>query len=258
MAYSPDYRAYPSAAGAPAATAALDAGLRAYMLRVYNWMTSGLALTGIVAYAVANTSLRDLFYQRVVTPAGYGWQPTLLGLVSIFAPLVFVMVLSFGVNRLSRSTAQALYWAFAAAMGASLSNIFLMYTGASIGRVFFITAGTFAAMSIFGYTTRTDLTRFGSFLFMGLIGIVLASIVNIFLGSTGLQFAISIIGVLVFTGLTAYDTQRIKSDYVRYAYADGTDGAAKRSVFDALSLYLNFINLFMLLLQLFGNRSSNN
>ncbi len=257
MAYSPDYRAYPSAAGAPAAAAALDAGLRAYMLRVYNWMTSGLALTGIVAYAVANTSLRDLFYHRVATSAGYAWQPTLLGLASIFAPLVFVMVLSFGVNKLSRSAAQGLYWAFAAAMGASLSNIFLMYTGASIGRVFFITAGTFAAMSIFGYTTRTDLTRFGSFLFMGLIGIVLASIVNIFLGSTGLQFAISIIGVLVFTGLTAYDTQRIKGDYVQFAYAEGTDQAAKRSVFDALSLYLNFINLFMLLLQLFGNRSNN-
>lgn len=258
MAYSPDYRTYPSATGAPAAAAALDAGLRAYMLRVYNWMTSGLALTGIVAYAVANTGLRDLFYQRVATPAGYTWQPTLLGLVSVFAPLVFVMVLSFGVNRLSRPAAQGLYWAFAAAMGASLSNIFLMYTGASIGRVFFITAGTFAAMSIWGYTTRTDLTRFGSFLFMGLIGIVLASIVNIFLGSTGLQFAISVIGVLVFTGLTAFDTQRIKADYVQMAYAEGTDGAAKRSVYDALSLYLNFINLFMMLLQLFGNRSSNN
>ncbi len=127
----------------------------------------------------------------------------------------------------------------------------------SIARVFFITAGTFAAVSLWGYTTKTDLSRFGNFLFMGLIGIVLASLVNIFLGSTGLQFAISVIGVLVFTGLTAYDTQRIKGDYIQYAYAEGTDVAAKRSVYDALSLYLNFINLFMLLLQLFGNRNSN-
>jgi len=257
MAYSPDYRTYPGASGATTATAVLDAGLRAYMLRVYNWMTSGLLLTGIVAYGIANSSLLSLFYQRVPTPAGYAWQPTILAMISIFAPLVFVMVLSFGVNRLSRSTAQILYWVFCAAMGASLTNIFLVYAHDSIARVFFITAGTFAAMSIWGYTTRTDLTRFGNFLFMGLIGIVLASIVNIFLGSTGLQFAISVIGVLVFTGLTAYDTQRIKSDYVQYAYGEGTEMAAKRSVYDALSLYLNFINLFMLLLQLFGNRSNN-
>jgi len=254
MASSPDYRTYPGASGATTATAVLDAGLRAYMLRVYNWMTSGLLLTGIVAYGIANTSLLSWFYQRVPTPAGYAWQPTVLAMISIFAPLVFVMVLSFGVNRLSRSTAQLLYWAFCAAMGASLTNIFLVYAHDSIARVFFITAGTFAAMSIWGYTTRTDLTRFGNFLFMGLIVIVLASIVNIFLGSSGLQFAISVIGVLVFTGLTAYDTQRIKGDYIQYAYGEGTEMAAKRSVYDALSLYLNFINLFMLLLQLFGQR----
>jgi len=258
MAYGPEYRTYPGASGATAASAVLDAGLRAYMLRVFNWMTSGLLLTGIVAYGVANTSLLSLFYQRVPTPAGYAWQPTILALASVFAPLVFVMVLSFGVNRLSRTTAQALYWAFCAAMGASLTNIFLIYAHDSIARVFFITAGTFAAVSLWGYTTRTDLTRFGSFLFMGLIGIVLASLVNMFLGSSGLQFAISVIGVLVFTGLTAYDTQRIKADYVQNAYASGTDVAAKRSVYDALALYLNFINLFMLLLQLFGNRNSNN
>jgi len=258
MAYSPDYRTYPAAGGATTATAVLDAGLRAYMLRVYNWMTSGLLLTGIVAYGIANSSLLNLFYPVVQNAAGVSVrQPSILAMISIFAPLVFVMVLSFGVNRLSRGTAQALYWAFCAAMGASLTNIFLVYAHDSIARVFFITAGTFAAMSIWGYTTRTDLTRFGNFLFMGLIGIILASLVNIFLGSSGLQFAISVIGVLVFTGLTAYDTQRIKGDYIQYAYAEGTDGAAKRSVYDALSLYLNFINLFMLLLQLFGNRSSN-
>lgn len=260
MAYSPEYRTYPGAQqpGAVASAAALDAGLRAYMLRVYNWMTSGLLLTGIVAYGIANTSLISLFYQQLMTPRGLMVQPTLLAYVAIFAPLVFVMVLSLGVNRLSRSTAQLLYWAFALAMGASLSNIFLIYAHDSIARVFFISAATFAAVSLYGYTTRTDLTRIGSFLIMGLFGVVIASVVNMFIGSSGFQFLISIVGVLVFVGLTAYDTQRIKADYVQYAYAEGTDGAAKRSVYDALSLYLNFINLFMLMLQLFGNRSSNN
>ncbi len=255
MAFIPDSRTYaPSAA---ADTAVLDAGLRAYMLRVYNWMSSGLLLTGIVAYAIANTSLISLFYQQVMTPRGIAIQPTILGYAAIFAPLVFTMVLSFGVNRLSRSATQALFWAFAAAMGASIANIFLIYSGASIARVFFVSAATFGAMSLYGYTTKSDLTKMGSFLFMGLIGIIVASLVNMFIGSTALQFAISIIGVLVFVGLTAYDTQRIKGDYQQYAYAEGTDMAAKRSVFDALSLYLNFINLFMLLLQLFGNRNSN-
>ena len=256
MAFIPDSRTYaPSAA---ADTAVLDAGLRAYMLRVYNWMSSGLLLTGITAYAIANTSLISLFYQQVATPRGIAIQPTILGYAAIFAPLVFTMVLSFGVNRLSRSASQALFWAFAATMGASIANIFLIYSGASIARVFFVTAATFGAMSLYGYTTRSDLSKMGSFLMMGLIGIIIASLVNMFIGSTALQFAISIIGVLVFVGLTAYDTQRIKNDYQQFAYAEGTDMAAKRSVFDALSLYLNFINLFMLLLQLFGNRNSNN
>ncbi len=260
MAYSPDYRTYPSAQqpGVSASAAELDAGLRAYMLRVYNWMTSGLLLTGVVAYGIANTSLLSLFYQPVETARGMVMQPTILAMASIFAPLVFVMVLSLGVNRLSRSTAQLLYWAFAAAMGASLANIFLIYTHGSIARVFFISAGTFAAMSIYGYTTRRNLSGMGSFLMMGLIGVIIASVVNMFVGSSGLQFLISIVGVLVFVGLTAYDTQRIKADYVQFAHAAGTDVAAKRSVYDALSLYLNFINLFMLMLQLFGNRSSSN
>ncbi len=256
MAFVPDYRTY--APGAAADGAALDAGLRSYMLRVYNWMTSGLLLTGIVAYGIANTSLIQLFYHQVATPRGMTVAPTILGYAAIFAPLVFTMVLSFGVNRMSRTTVQALFWAFAATMGASLANIFLIYSGASIARVFFITAGTFGAMSLYGYTTKSDLSRFGSFLIMGLIGVVIASLVNMFVASSALQFAISIVGVLVFVGLTAYDTQRIKGDYTQFAYAEGTDGAAVRSVYDALSLYLNFINLFMLLLQLFGNRSSNN
>ncbi len=256
MAFVPDYRTY--APGAAADGAVLDTGLRSYMLRVYNWMTSGLLLTGIVAYGIANTSLIELFYQRVVTPRGLAIQPTILGYAAIFAPLAFTLVLSFGVNKLSKTAVQSLFWAFAATMGASLANIFLIYSGASIARVFFITAATFGAMSLYGYTTKSDLSRMGSFLIMGLIGVVIASLVNMFIGSTALQFAISVIGVLVFVGLTAYDTQRIKGDYVQFAYAEGTAGAAVRSVYDALSLYLNFINLFMLLLQLFGNRSSNN
>src|SRR6185312_2369452 len=256
MAFSPDYRTYPRASAATTA-AVLDAGLRAYMLRVYNWMTSGLLLTGIVAYVIAHTGLIDAFYPMVQTPMGPAHHATGLAMLAMFAPLGFVLVLSFGVNKLSTTAVQALFWLFCAAMGASLTSIFLIYTDASIVRVFFITAATFAAMSIYGYTTKTDLSRFGSFLMMGLFGIIIAGLVNMFLASSALQFAISIIGVVVFTGLTAYDTQRIKGDYVQYAYAEGTDGAAKRSVYDALSLYLNFINLFMLLLQLFGNRSNN-
>jgi len=258
MAFRPDTRTYPAQAGF-AQAGALDAGLRAYMLHVYNWMTSGLVLTGIVAYLVANVpAVRAAFYQSVPTQFGIALRPTLLGYAAMFAPLAFVLVLSMGVNRLSRQSAQALYWAFCAAMGASLANIFWAYTGDSITRVFFITAGTFAVMSAWGYTTKTDLSRFGSFLMMGLIGIILASVVNIFVGSSQLQFLVSIVGVLVFTGLTAFDTQRIKASYLQYSYAEGSDVAAKRSVYDALSLYLNFINLFMLLLQLTGNRSNNN
>ena len=256
MAYSPEFRASPRASAATTA-AVLDAGLRAYMLRVYNWMASGLLVTGVVAYAIANTSLINAFYPEVQTPFGYAHQPTALAMISIFLPLAFVLVLSLGVNKLSTSAAQALFWVFCAAMGASLTNIFLVYTSESIVRVFFITAGTFAATSLYGYATKTDLTKMGGFMMMGLIGIIIAGLVNMFLHSSGLQFAISIIGVVVFTGLTAYDTQRIKADFVQYSYAMGTDGVAKRSVYDALSLYLNFINLFMLLLQLLGNRNNN-
>jgi FtsH-binding integral membrane protein len=257
MALSPDYRTYSGASRATAASAVLDAGLRAYMLRVFNWMTSGLVLTGIVAFGIAHTSAMDLFYPVVMTPAGPARHASILAMIAMFAPLGFVMVLSFGVNRLSTQAAQGLYWAFCAAMGASLTNIFIVYTGESIVRVFFISAATFAAMSAWGYTTKSDLSRFGSFLMMGLIGIIIASLVNIFLGSTAIQFMVSVVGVLVFTGLTAYDTQRIKADYIQYAYAEGTEIAAKRSVYDALNLYLNFINLFMMLLQLLGNRNSN-
>jgi FtsH-binding integral membrane protein len=256
MAISPDFRTYPGARAAQS-TAVLDEGLRSYMLRVYNWMASGLLLTGIVAFAVANTSLINVFYPLVETPYGLRHVPGGLAYIAMFAPLAFVLVLSFGVNRLSTRTVQLLYWLFCVAMGASLTNIFLIYSHESIVRVFFITAATFGAMSLYGYTTRSDLSRFGSFLIMGLFGVILASVVNMFVHSSGLQFVVSVIGVLVFVGLTAYDTQRIKADFIQYSSAYGPDMAARRSVYDALSLLLNFINLFMLLLSLTGNRSSN-
>jgi uncharacterized protein len=257
MALNPNYRSFTGATRAAETAAVVDAGLRAYMLRVYNWMASGLVLTGIVAYGIASVpSIFNVFYPLVMTPRGPMHVPGGLAWISMFAPLAFVLVLSFGVNRLSTTTAQALYWAFCAAMGASLTNIFLIYTHDSIVRVFFISAATFAGMSLYGYTTRADLTKMGSFMIMGLFGIIIASLVNMFVGSAGLQFAISVIGVLVFVGLTAYDTQRIKADYVQSVYAFGPEMAAKRSVYDSLSLFLNFINLFMFLLQLLGNRNS--
>jgi FtsH-binding integral membrane protein len=235
--------------------AAIDAGLRAYMLRVYNWMASGLLVTAIVAYMVANTGLSELFFTVVRTPRGLATAPTILGYVAMFAPLAFILVLSFGINRMSKTTAQALFWAFCGVMGASMANIFVIYTGASIASTFFITSATFASMSLIGYTTKRDLTKMGSFMLMGLIGIILASLVNIFLASSALAFAISVLGVIIFCGLTAYDTQRIKNDYIEYSYAEGTEEAGKRSVMDALGLYLNFINLFQLLLSFMGNRN---
>ncbi len=255
MAFGPDFRTV--TAGGATQAAVYDAGLRAYMLRVYNWMASGLALTGIISFGIAHSpALLHLFYQPVATATGTMIRPTPLAWLAMMAPLAFVLVLSFGVNKLSSRAAQALYWAFCIAMGASLANIFLAYTGTSIARTFFISAGTFAGMSLWGYTTRTDLTRFGSFLMMGLFGIILAMVVNIFVHSTTVQLVVSLLGVLIFTGLTAFDTQRIKANYIQYAYADGPEIAAKRAVFDALSLLLNFINLFLMLLQFTGNRRS--
>ena len=221
------------------AEAGIDVGLRDYMLRVYNYMASGLALTGIVAYVAAASG----FYASIAhTP--------LLWLV-ILAPLGLVMLMSFGINRLQATTLQGVFWLYAGLMGLSLAAVFLVFTGASIARVFFITAGTFGAMSLYGYTTQRDLSQFGSFLVMGLIGIVIAGLVNMFLVSSALQFAISVIGVIVFTGLTAWDTQQIKEMYWE---ADGSEIASKKAVMGALRLYLDFINLFMMLMQLLGTR----
>ncbi len=221
------------------AQADIDVGLRDYMLRIYNYMASGLALTGIVAYVAANSGFIAHIYN---TP--------LMWLVML-APLGLVMWLSFGINRMQASTAQAIYWLYAGLMGLSMATIFLVYTNTSIARVFFITAGTFAAMSLYGYTTQRDLARFGSFLFMGLIGIIIAMFVNLFIGSSALQFAISVIGVIVFTGLTAWDTQSIKEMYL---VSDDGQIAGKKAVMGALRLYLDFINLFMMLMQLLGTR----
>jgi FtsH-binding integral membrane protein len=209
------------------------------MLRIYNYMASGLALTGIVAYFFAQSGL---YIAIARTP--------LIWLVML-APLGLVMWLSYGINRMQASTAQALFWLYAALMGVSLASVFLVFTGESVARVFFITAGTFGAMSLYGYTTQRDLTQWGSFLFMGLIGIIIAMVVNIFLASSALQFAISVIGVLVFVGLTAYDTQQIKEMYLEN---DDAQTAGKKAIMGALRLYLDFINLFMMLLQLFGAR----
>jgi uncharacterized protein len=217
----------------------VDAGLRRYMLAVYNYMALGLGLTGLVAAIAVSSG----FYQQIAgTP--------LIWLVML-APLAAALFLSFRIDRISFSTAQAVFWLYAGLMGLSLAGILLVYTGTSVARVFFISAGTFAAMSLYGYSTRRDLSSFGSFLFMGLIGIILASLVNIFVASGMLHFVISVIGVLLFTGLTAYDTQRIKEIY--FSCRGATD-LAKLGLMGALTLYLDFINLFVMLLQLTGER----
>jgi uncharacterized protein len=217
----------------------IDEGLRSYLLQVYNYMGLGLAITGVVAFLVAAT---PALYEPIFT--------TPLKWVVMLAPLGFVFFLGAKIQTMSVSAAQITFWAFAAVMGLSMASIFLVFTGASIARVFFITAAMFGAMSLYGYTTRRDLSGWGSFLFMGLIGIIIAALVNIFLASAALQFAVSVIGVLVFTGLTAYDTQRIKEMYYEL---DASDVATRTAIMGALSLYLNFINMFMMLLHLFGS-----
>lgn len=229
---------YGTAGAAP--QAAIDDGLRAYMLRVYNYMAGGLALSAILAYMVANSPS--------VLAAVYG---SGMGLVVALAPFAFVLVLTFGINRVSPATAQLLFWAFAATMGVALAPVLLAYTGTSVARVFFISAATFGAMSLYGYTTQRNLAQYSSFLMMGLIGVVIASLVNIFLGSSGLDFVISVVGVLVFVGLTAHDTQMIRGWYVE---GEESGQATKKAVYGALSLYLDFLNLFLMLLRLFGER----
>jgi FtsH-binding integral membrane protein len=243
-----------------AGSVAVDEGLRTYMLRIYNFMVLGLAITGLAALGtymlsvttdptIAALKLRD---GLMLTGLGKALFVSPLKWAVIFAPLVLVFVLSLGIERMRPATAQLVFWLYAALVGVSLASIFMVFTHTSIVRVFFITAASFGALSLWGYTTQRDLTGMGSFLLMGLFGVILASLVNLFMASSALQFAISVVGVLVFAGLTAWDTQRLKSEYL-YGAMEG-DMAERSAIVGALSLYLNFINLFTLLLQLLGQR----
>jgi FtsH-binding integral membrane protein len=217
----------------------MDQGLRRHMLSIYNYMASGVLLSGVIAMLFARSGMAE---QVMATPLRW---------LIMLAPLGFVMAMSFGVNRMQTATLQILFWAFCAVMGLSMSTIFLVFTGASIATTFFATAGAFAGLSLFGYTTKKNLSAMGSFMTMGLIGIIIAMVINMFLQSSGLQLAISILGVLIFAGLTAWDTQRLKAEYYHYA---GTDFAGKAVVMGALTLYLDFINMFQFLLSFMGDR----
>ena len=231
---------YAQRAGLGRTTAVFDEGLRQHMLRVYNYMAVGLVLTGVVAFVVASTPA--LYVPIFSTPLKW---------VVMLAPLAFVFLFSFRIQTMSASGAQAMFWAFCAVMGLSLASVFLVFTGTSIARTFFVAATMFGATSLYGYTTRSDLTRFSSFLIMGLIGVVIAALVNLFLASSALQFAISVIGILVFLGLTAWDTQTIKE---QYAENFDSESRQKMAVWGAFSLYLNFVNIFQLLLNFTGER----
>ncbi len=239
--------------GATTVADTMDAGLRAHMLRVYNYMVGALALTGGVAYLVANTpALLNLFYHQVATANGVAIAPTILGYVVMFAPLALVFFLSFRIMQMSQAAAQATFWAYAAMVGASLASILIVYTGASVAMTFFVTAATFGSMSLWGYTTNRDLTGMGHFLMMGVWGLFIAMIANMFFKSPAIDFAVSALGVVIFTGLTAWDTQKIKNTY--YQVGGDTAVAGKAAIMGALSLYLDFLNIFLFLLRFMGNR----
>jgi uncharacterized protein len=218
-----------------------DQGLRSYMLQVYNLMGIALTITGFVALVIAN-----------IPPLAQALYGTSLQFVVLLAPLGFAIYFGAKLNSISATTAKNYLWIFAVLMGLSLGGLFLIYTGASLARCFFITASLFGAMSLYGYTTKKDLTNMGSFLMMGLIGVIIASAVNIFLKSSGLAFAVSILSVLIFTGLTAYDSQKIKSMY--YQFSGNAEMTSKASTMGALSLYMDFINIFLVMLRFFGDR----
>jgi uncharacterized protein len=252
-----DLRNFQTQAGVRA-DAAVDQGLRAYMLKVYNLMAGGVALTGAAAYglsALATTSDPSQAAAQMgdimLTSLGVAIYTSPLRWVILLAPLALVFFLSFRVQKMSASAAQTTFWVYAGLMGLSLSSIFLVYTGASLTQTFFVTAASFGALSLYGYTTKRDLSAMGSFLVMGLFGLIIASLVNLFLASSALNFAISVIGVLIFAGLTAWDTQKIKENYFE---ADGHEVASKKAVMGALTLYLDFINLFLFLLRFMGDR----
>jgi FtsH-binding integral membrane protein len=235
-----------SPAGAQAG-AVIDEGLRTYMLKVYNLMALGLAITGIAAYAAFQFAFAD----GQLTAFGQAIYVSPLKWVVMLAPLALVFYMSFRINSMSVSAAQTTFWVYAGLMGLSLSSIFLIYTGQSITQTFFVTAASFGALSLYGYTTKRSLSGMGSFLMMGLFGLIIASIVNIFLASSALDFAISAIGVLIFAGLTAYDTQKIKEMYFE---EDGAEATGRKAIMGALTLYLDFINLFLFMLRFLGNK----
>ncbi len=229
------------------ADAGIDQGLRSYMLKVYNLMALGVALTGVVAYAFAEMAGT----REALTPFGVAIYTSPLRWVILLAPLAVVFFLSFRIEKMSLFAAQLSFWVYAGLVGASLSSIFLVYTDASITKTFAVTAASFAALSLYGYTTKRDLSAMGSFMVMGLFGLIIASVINIFLKSSALDFAVSAIGVLVFAGLTAWDTQKIKDMYLE---ADGFEVMGKKAIMGALNLYMDFINLFLFLLRFMGNR----
>ncbi len=235
----------PAAEHAATAPGARDAGLRSYMLAVYNYMASGILLTGIVALLVANVpDVRAVFFAETGAPTLSGW-------IAVFAPLILVFALSFGVNRFSQGTIRSLFWVYALLMGVSLSTVLLTYTGVSVARTFFATAAAFAGLSLWGYTTKKDLSAFGTFLIMGVVGLLIAMVINMFLRSSTMDLIVSAVGVLLFAGLTAYDTQKIKNIYSQVA---DTEFRGKAVVMGALTLYLDFINLFLFLLRFTGDR----
>ncbi len=249
-----------TAAGTRAA--AIDEGLRAHMGKVYGTMSVGMLITFAAAWAISGLAVTtdpsgaaaQIGTDKYLTDIGYALYASPLKWVVMFAPLAFVFGFSAMINKMSAATAQTVFYAFAAVMGISISSIFLVYTGFSIVQVFLITSIAFAGLSLWGYTTKKDISAWGSFLIMGVIGLIIASIVSIFLASSALMFAISAIGVLIFAGLTAYDTQKIKTEYLAHAHHGDTEWLGKAAIMGALSLYLDFINMFMMLLQLFGNR----
>ncbi len=237
-------------AGVGVRTAAIDEGLRTHMNKVYGTMSVGLLVTALAAWAVGSSDVLLALFRDPVT-----LRPNILGWIIMFAPLGMVFAFGAAINKLSAAGAQLFFYTFAALMGLSLSWIFAVFTGVSITQTFLVTAISFAGLSLWGYTTKKDISGWGSFLIMGLIGLIVASIVNIFLGSPAIQFAISIIGVLIFAGLTAYDTQKIKTDYIQHAQHMDSEWLGKSAIMGALNLYLDFINLFMFLLQFMGNRN---
>ncbi|TCP41752.1 Bax inhibitor-1/YccA family protein [Rhodovulum marinum] len=232
-------------------TAQIDEGLRAHMNKVYGTMSVGMVITALAAWAISGLAVTP---EGTLSGLGQALYASPLKWLVMFAPLIFVFGFSAGINRMSAATAQVVFYAFAAVMGISLSSIFLVFTGISIVQTFLITAIAFAGLSLWGYTTKKDISGWGSFLIMGVIGLIVASIVNIFLASPAIMFAISSLGVLIFAGLTAYDTQRIKTDYIQHAQAMDSEWLGKSAIMGALNLYLDFINLFMFLLQFLGNR----